>query len=146
MTSDSATRSTATRGAAAPSETETEIRAAGARWAQAESAGDVHTLDELSAAEFRLVGPFGFVLDKAQWLERYSSGDLVTSSLVWDEVDVRDLGAAAIAIGRQSQQATYRDRPADGQFRVTQVFVRDNGRWLLAGLHLSHATPPAPPS
>jgi ketosteroid isomerase-like protein len=127
-------------------ETVTEIRAVGARWAQAESTGDVRTLDELSAEEFRLVGPFGFVLDKAQWLDRYASGDLVTSSLVWDEVEVRDLGAAAIAIGRQSQHATYRGRPADGQFRVTQVFVGDNGQWLLAGLHLSQASPPAPPN
>jgi hypothetical protein len=32
---------------------------------------------------FMLVGPLGFVLDKAQWLDRYSSGDFVTSALDW---------------------------------------------------------------
>ena len=68
--------------------THAEILALGARWADAEQHGDTATLDELSVTDFRLVGPFGFVLDKAQWLDRYRSGTLVTSSLVWDDVTV----------------------------------------------------------
>jgi ketosteroid isomerase-like protein len=123
-------------------DTRKQILALGARWAQAEQDGDTTVLDELAAADFRLVGPFGFVLDKSQWLDRYSDGGLVTRSLVWDEVDVRDFGDTAIAIGRQTQQASYRGRPADGQFRITHVFVRDAGRWVLASVHLSQAVPP----
>lgn len=114
--------------------------------AEAEQAGDTGQLGELAAPEFRLVGPFGFVLDRAQWLHRYAAGDLVTSSLTWDEVQVRDFGETAIAIGRQTQQATYQGRPADGQFRVTHVFVRDGDRWALASMHLSQAAPPRPPA
>ena len=123
-------------------DTRNHILALGARWAQAEQDGDTTALDELAAADFRLVGPFGFVLDKRQWLDRYSDGGLVTRSLVWDEVDVRDFGDTAIAIGRQTQQASYRGRPAHGQFRITHVFVRDAGRWVLASVHLSQAAPP----
>ena len=123
-------------------DTRTHILELGARWAQAEQDGDTTVLDELAAADFRLVGPFGFVLDKRQWLDRYSDGGLVTRSLVWDEVDVRDFGDTAIAIGRQTQQASYRGRPADGQFRITHVFVRATGRWVLASVHLSQAAPP----
>ena len=126
--------------------THAEILALGARWAAAEQHGDTATLDELAAADFRLVGPFGFVLDKTQWLDRYRSGALVTSSLVWDDVTVRDFGNTAIAIGRQTQRASYQGQPADGQFRVTQVFVHDGGRWALASLHLSQAAPPGRPS
>lgn len=127
------------------SETRAQIIGLGARWAQAEQDADTATLGELASDDFRLVGPFGFVLDKAQWLDRYIAGGLATSSLVWDEVEVRDFGETAIAIGRQTQQATYRGQPADGQFRVTQVFVRDGARWALASLHLSLARPPARP-
>ena len=123
-----------------------EILALGARWAEAEQRADTATLNELAVADFRLVGPFGFVLDKAQWLDRYQSGALVTSSLVWDEVTVRDFGDTAVAIGRQTQRASYQGQPVDGQFRVTQVFVHDGGRWALASLHLSQATPPGQPS
>jgi ketosteroid isomerase-like protein len=127
------------------SDTRAEILALGARWAQAERTADVAALAELAADDFRLVGPFGFVLDKAQWMARYAPGELVTSSLEWDEVEVRDFGATAIAIGRHTQQATYQGRPADGQFRVMHVFVRDGDRWALASLHLSLAAPPARP-
>ena len=127
------------------SDTRAEILTLGTRWAEAEQAGDTGELGELAAPEFRLVGPFGFVLDKAQWLDRYATGGLVITSLVWDEVEVRDFGQAAIAIGRHTQQATYQGHPADGQFRVTHVFVRDGGRWALASLHLSQARPPARP-
>jgi ketosteroid isomerase-like protein len=125
--------------------TRAEILALGARWAAAEQAGDTGTLGEIAASGFRLVGPFGFVLDRAQWLDRYRTGGLDTSSLVWDEVEVRDFGATAIAIGRHTQRATYRGQPADGQFRVTHVFVRDGDRWALASLHLSLAARPARP-
>jgi hypothetical protein len=106
--------------------TDKEIRALGARWAQAER--DTNTLAQLAAADFRLVGPFGFVLHKDQWLDRYATGDLATHSLVWDEVEVRDFGETAIASGRHTQQATYRGRPAEGQFRVpTSSSARASG-------------------
>jgi ketosteroid isomerase-like protein len=126
-------------------DTRAEILALGTRWAGAEQSADTAALDELTAPGFRLVGPFGFVLHKAQWLDRYAPGELVTSSLTWDEVQVRDFGETAIAIGRQTQQATYQGRPADGQFRVTHVFVRDEGRWQLASMHLSLVAPPGCP-
>jgi ketosteroid isomerase-like protein len=125
--------------------TRDEILALGARWAQAEQNGDNAVLDEIAAADFRLVGPFGFVLDRSQWLNRYRDGGLVTTSLVWDDVEVRDFGDTAITIGRQTQRATYEGRLSDGQFRVTHVFVRDGARWVLASLHLSQAAPPNRP-
>jgi hypothetical protein len=55
----------------------------GRRWGKAEIEGDVTVLDALATKNFMLVGPLGFVLDKAQWLDRYSSGDFVTSALDW---------------------------------------------------------------
>ena len=121
------------------SDARTEILALGARWAEAERSADTATLGALAAADFRLVGPFGFVLDKAQWLGRYDTGALATSSLIWDDVEVRVFGATAIAIGRQTQRAAYQGRQSDGQFRTTHVFVRDGDRWVLASMHLSQA-------
>ena len=117
----------------------------GARWAEAEQAGDVDALAEIADEGFRLVGPFGFVLDKQQWLDRYRSGAFHTRRLTWDEVSVADHGDVAIAIGRQSQQATYQGRPADGDFRVSHVFARKADGWRLIGMHLSQAAPPLQP-
>jgi hypothetical protein len=45
------------------SDTRTEILALGTRWAEAEQSADAGFLDQVTANGFRLVGPFGFVLD-----------------------------------------------------------------------------------
>jgi ketosteroid isomerase-like protein len=127
------------------SDTQTAILALGSRWAEAEQNGDTAALDDLPAADFRLVGPFGFILDRDQWLQRYSSGALETKSLNWDQVEVRDFGDTAIAIGRHIQQASYAGRPADGEFRITHVFVRgSDARWRIANIQLSQLTTGAP--
>jgi ketosteroid isomerase-like protein len=84
------------------------------------------------------------VLDKGQWLERYRSGDFATKSLAWDDVTVRDYGNTAITVGTQTQQASYQGNPANGQFRVTHVWVRDGAGWELAGVHLSPIGGPPP--
>lgn len=117
--------------------TEDQIRELGRRVALAEERGDVAALDALTTADFTLVGPLGFVLDKTQWLDRYRSGTLVTHALTWDDVSVRDYGDTAVAVGRHTQRASYDGRPVDGPFRATQIAVRGDAGWLLAGLHLS---------
>jgi ketosteroid isomerase-like protein len=113
------------------------------RWARAEVDGDVTTLDELAIEDFTLVGPFGFVLDKAQWLDRYRSGDLVTSELDWHDLRVREIGDTALVVGVHEQQASYRGTPSNGLFRSTHVWVRANGGWRLAGTQLSPISRPA---
>ena len=45
-------------------------------------------------------------------------------------------------MGIQAQQATYKGHDASGRFRGTLVAVRKDGRWLIAGLHLSPMAEP----
>jgi len=116
---------------------EEQIRDLGERWARAQVDGDIDTLGDLLGGGFQLVGPLGFVLSKEQWLAQFRSGALRIASLDWDEVEVRTFGDTAIAVGRETQRGTFQGRPADGQFRVTQVAVRLPDRWVLVGLHLS---------
>jgi ketosteroid isomerase-like protein len=113
------------------------VRELGSRCAEAEQRGDVDVLDALATDDFTLVGPLGFVLNKRQWLDRYRTGAVVTHSLVWDEIEVRDYGDAAVAIGCHSQRAEYQGNNADGRFRATHVAVRRGDDWLLASVHLS---------
>jgi uncharacterized protein (TIGR02246 family) len=123
-----------------------EIQELGRRWVAAEEAGDGASLADLSTDDFTLVGPLGFVLTRDQWLARYRPGELVTWSLTWDELTVRDHGDTAVVIGRHAQEATYRDRPSDGSFRATHIAVRRDGRWLLAGIHMSPIGAPFAPA
>lgn len=85
------------------------------------------------------------MLDKEQWLDRYRTGDLASTAMTWREVDVRDYGDAAVTVATQSQEATYRGTPSNGDFRITHVFVRADDRRAIAGMQLSPTsfTPPA---
>ncbi|MEW1860013.1 nuclear transport factor 2 family protein [Streptomyces sp. NPDC088194] len=109
----------------------------GHRWAEAERLGDVAALDALLTDDFTAVGPRGFVLGKAQWLDRYASGALVHDDFTWDEVTLRQYGRTAVAVGVQGQQSVFDGRDADGRFRITQTIVEVDGRWQLAAVHLS---------
>lgn len=117
----------------------------GRRWADAELRADIAALDALRAADFVGVGPRGFVLQREQWLDRYRAGSLRNSAFVVQDLDVRDYGEAAIAVGLQAQQATFQGHDASGRFRATLLAVRQGGHWLLAGVQLSGPIPAAPP-
>lgn len=123
-----------------------QIHELGSRWVGAELAADVATLRTLVTDDFRLVGPFGFVLDKQQWLDRYRSGDLATTALAWRDVDVRQYGDTVVTIGTHAQQAAYKGTPSNGEFRVTHVFVRDRDGWVIASMQLSPTVLAAPPA
>ncbi len=118
----------------------------GRRWADAELRGDAAALDALLADDFVGIGPFGYVLTRQQWLGRYRSGDLKNEEFAWQEVSVRDYGDTAVAVGIQAQRTFARGREVAGRFRATQVAVRRDGRWQLAGLQLSGPIPDAPPN
>src|SRR4051812_5830862 len=130
-------------GGTAMTTTTDQIRDLGGRWVDAELAADVDTLDSLATDDFRLVGPYGFVLDKEQWLDRYRSGDFATSGLTWRDVELRVFGDSVIAIGTQAQEAAYKGAPVNGEFRISHVFVRDGDRWAIASIQLSLSAPPA---
>jgi ketosteroid isomerase-like protein len=125
--------------------TTTELEALDQAWVRAETDADLAALNALATDDFVLVGPAGFVLDKPAWLGRYAGGDLHTSTLSFQDPVTRTYGDTAVSIGRFVQQAEYRGRAVDGEFRATRIAVRDGSRWLLGGLHLSPivAAPPA---
>ena len=119
----------------------------GEDWAAAELRGDTVSLGRILADDFVAVGPRGFMLSKEQWLSRHDSGNLTYEAFEWDEVTVRVHGDAAVIIGRETASAVYEDgevrHEIQDQFRVTLVFVEEQGRWVLLGLHLSPiAAPP----
>ena len=79
-----------------------------------------------------------------RWTEAEVDGDLRTRTLHFKEAATRVYGDTAVTIGRQIQAADYRDRPVDGEFRVTRSAVRNGPGWRLAGLHLRPIAGPPP--
>ena len=106
-------------------------------WASAELRGDATSLGSTLADVFIGIGPRGFMLTKDQWLERHESGKLRYRCIRWEEVLVRLYGDAAVVTGRQSAEGEYEDYYLKDQFRATLIFVKQQGRRLLVGLHLN---------
>jgi ketosteroid isomerase-like protein len=119
-------------------DTEQQISQLGERWAEAELHADTSALDALLDEDFVAVGPFGFILTKSEWLDRHRSGDLNYEVFTWEPGNLRRYGDAVIVIGVQASQATYQGNPVPvSQLRATQIIVNIDGRWVLAGLHMS---------
>ena len=106
-------------------------------WASAELRGDAVSLGSTLADDFIGIGPRGFMLTKDQWLERHGSGKLRHRCFRWDEVQVRLYGDAVVVTGRQSAEGEYEVYDLKDQFRATLICVKQQGRRLLVGLHLS---------
>ena len=106
-------------------------------WANAELRADTTLLERILADDYIGIGPLGFMLTKQEWLARHETGDLKYESFNLDEVKVRVYNDAAVLIGRQVQNATYRGNSIPGQFRITLVFVHQQGQWQLVSLQLS---------
>src|SRR5690349_5086928 len=106
------------------------------RWSAAEAARDDATLAALATEDVTLVGPVGFVLDRAAWLRRFDDG-LSYDALSVSDVAVREHGDHAVAVATQTQSASYRGHVMAGRFRVTLVASRDGEGWRLLSAHLS---------
>lgn len=116
---------------------EREVTSLADVWIAAELRGDTALLEQTLADDFVAVGPLGFMLTKREWIGRHQSGDLKYASLAWGEVTARIYDAAAVLIGRQVQDATYRGNPIKAQLRTTVVLVHQQGHWQLVGVHMS---------
>ena len=109
---------------------------------RAELFGDVVVLGEVLAPDFRGIGPRGFILTKEDWLAKHRTGDLKYEAFERSEMTVRTYGDAAIMTSRESTKAFYKGREVPGgDDRTIHVFVRQEGRWRLAGIHLSPILP-----
>jgi ketosteroid isomerase-like protein len=115
-------------------------------WADAERAGDAATTERLLTDDFIGIGPVGFQLPKAAWLQRQIGGDLHYDELSLDEVTTRQYGDCAVTTARWNARGTAQGHPIPETTRITLITVEDGGDWRLAGIHFSFiaGTPGAP--
>jgi len=105
---------------------------------EAERNGDVGLLEHNLSDNFLGISPTGFVMTKEDWLAGHSSSNLRYSNLRLQEKKFRMYGSkAAILTARQISSATLQGREVEGDFRVTEVFVNQDGSWLLANRQLT---------
>jgi ketosteroid isomerase-like protein len=116
-------------------------------WVAAETGGDADTINGLLSEDFTGVGPLGFVLTRAEWLDRHASGALQYSTLRLDELQVREHDDHAVVVARQTGEGSYQGHSVPGALRATVVLRKEPDGWRVAHVHTSFiaGTPGAPP-
>ncbi|MBV9967501.1 MAG: nuclear transport factor 2 family protein [Alphaproteobacteria bacterium] len=95
--------------------------------------GDVRRFDEILAADFRCSNPDGSLVDRAGFLAQ-TARPVTISKLAAHDVEIRLFGDIGIIHARTSY--TLADgRPGGG--RYTDVWARQNGRWLCVSAHVT---------
>ncbi len=145
----------------------TELRATMAERVKASVNGDSDKIANGMAPEYVQTDISGYVQDKATWLKEYFNplAELIKAGTFrWDAFEQDDIqyhiyGDCAVVTGALhakgsgamfvAQRHTWVSDPQAtfaGTLRFTHVYLRRNGKWLLAALHnaVPIATSPAP--
>src|SRR4051794_15450924 len=95
--------------------------------------GDVRCFDKILAADFRCSNPDGSLVDRSSFLAQ-TARPVMISNLAVHDVEIRMFGDVAIIHARTSY--TLPDGRAGGG-RYTDVWARQNGRWLAVSAHVT---------
>jgi ketosteroid isomerase-like protein len=94
---------------------------------------DTDKLELLLAEEFTLDGAAG-TLSREELLAA-AAGAYAIDEFAYHEIDPEVYGNTAVVVSRYSQSARVGDRDATGDLRVTDIWIRRDGRWQIVRRH-----------
>src|SRR5204862_7684231 len=118
--------------AKAPSATEQEIIKLEQTVTDAQFKKDRAALERLLADDYLYTHSNGSVLNKAQEIAESMSGDVQWTDAKFADLKLRIFGDVAVLTGRQTIQGAAKGY-VPGPRRITDIFVRRNGRWQWLG-------------
>lgn len=128
-----------------PSNIEQEILRLEREWMDAAVRRDEKVLDRVMADDFLLLGEAWDgkrdLTPKQRWIENTLT-TIEAKSFSYDKVNTQVRGDAVVLHGLFTYDATNNGRPWGGTVRVTDVWVRDGGRWRILTRHASRALKP----
>ena len=100
--------------------------------------GDMSVFEKYAADNSAFTDPGGMLMNKAQTMASFKSGDLMIESSKNDDMKVQMFGNTAIVTYRTTDKGMYKGRDISGQYRWTDVFVKMSGKWKMVA---SQGTP-----
>jgi ketosteroid isomerase-like protein len=95
--------------------------------------GDVRRFDEILAADFRCSNPDGSLVDRKGFLVQ-TARPVTISDLAAHDVEIRLFGDVALIHARTSYKTAD---GREGAGRYTDVWARQNGKWLCVAAHVT---------
>lgn len=106
------------------------LEALNRRWMESYVNGDVAFLEQHLAQDYVSIFPDGAVLDKKGEIEALMSGAVALQEMHASEMTVRVYGDAAVITGQSTIRARVKGRDESGQFRFTDVWIKQGEQWL----------------
>ncbi len=103
---------------------------------------DTAALDRMYADDYTFVNSSGAVVTKAQRLAAIKSGDSKYESVSIDESNSRMYENTAVATVRAMIKGQNAGQDISGQYRVTTMLVKKNGRWHVVAQQSNRITQP----
>jgi ketosteroid isomerase-like protein len=110
-----------------PTKEEEELIALEHQWCEAYKQRDTQTLARLLAEDFIFTDDEGQVYNKPQYLDVVLQQNVTAYTL--EDIRTRQYGQTGIVNSRGEWKYTMNGNDASGEFRSTEVFVKQNGRW-----------------
>ena len=109
-----------------------DLRRLEEHWADCLERGDVGALEELLADDFILssAGGVGERVTRDEWFENL--GRIETRSLSVRFIDAREFGGVGVVRAMLEWDAALGDRSLSGEYAITDVFTRADGRWRVS--------------
>jgi ketosteroid isomerase-like protein len=113
------------------------------QWRQAILHSNVATLDALLDDDYMAITVSGTLRTKEQTLEALRSGKMHVTSMDLFDRRIRFYGKTALVTGRIQAAGTSNEGDMTGNYRYTQVFVRDlHDKWKLASFEINRIREP----
>jgi len=92
---------------------------------------DTAALDRIYADDYTFVGDIGMMMNKAERIAAFKSGDLKYESISIEVVSIHLFGDTAVAVTRITTKFAPGLKFTDGKFITTATLIKMKGRWQL---------------
>ncbi|HXW73737.1 MAG TPA: nuclear transport factor 2 family protein [Steroidobacteraceae bacterium] len=117
-----------------------EIRALEKTFSEVIFRGDVSTFDRMTSDDYTVISENGDLHSKRETLEWLARRKAEYRYIQKEDLNVRVYGDAAVVTGRSVLTRQQHDRDFNGAYRFTEVYIRQNGRWLAVALQVTRRT------
>ncbi len=117
--------------AADPKAVEADIKKLMDTAAAALAKNDADAMEKIYSENYMLVNIDGSVQNRAERLASLRSGDAKYTAFSYSDANIRvnPEGTGAVAIAKLTMKGTNKGKPADGDYRVTQVYSKTKDGW-----------------
>ncbi|MGC2321893.1 MAG: nuclear transport factor 2 family protein [Terriglobales bacterium] len=110
---------------------------------QAFGKGDIGWMEKHFADDFTAIHSNGKLLNKAEEIDNVKTGNIKWATVDLHDRKIRAFRGTAVVTTLASSTGTVGGNPYSGDFRTTQVWLKQNGNWKMVAFQSTRVPPPS---